>query len=327
MKVLTVIAMVLALTVLAPAKMGAAPAGAEVNNGFIALTLKDSADYLQIFTIRPDGTSQRQLTFEGHNGRPAWSRDGRKIVYSSRRGTQFLVNVMEADGSHQKALCEGEAPDWSPDGKKIAFSRDWQIWLVDADGANQRQLTSSATAKKGPTWSPDGRQLAFIVVRNPTSPHDPQPRIGIMKSDGTDERLLTREPRMNIRVNPDGTKTVLETAADANAPSWSPVSDEIAFWSGTENQYGQIWRIRADGTGSRQLTDDPSRRNNDDPSWSPDGQNIIFGTGRSGRPELWIIDRDGRNPRRLFHKLDAGPFPGRASWQPMANNASLAPRP
>jgi TolB protein len=132
---------------------------------------------------------------------------------------------------------------------------------------------------------------------------------------------------MNIRANPDGTKTVLETAADANAPSWSPVSDEIAFWSGTENQYGQIWRIRADGTGSRQLTDDPSRRNNDDPSWSPDGQNIIFGTGRSGRPELWIIDRDGRNPRRLFHKLDAGPFPGRASWQPMANNASRAPRP
>jgi len=129
---------------------------------------------------------------------------------------------------------------------------------------------------------------------------------------------LTVERRVNVRVKADGTKTVLETAYDANAPAWSPVGDRIAFWSGIENQYGQIWVINADGTGSRQLTDDPSHRNNDDPSWSPDGKQILFGTGRDGRVEIWVMDSDGRNPRRL-HQMDPFPFPGRASWQPAVN--------
>lgn len=298
--------------------ISSAEAGGAASSGLIALCLRDESGRLQIFTMHADGTGKKQLTFEGQNGIPAWSRDGRKLTFSTvSRSDGPWVGVMEADGSNQKMLAQGLAPDWSPDGKKIAFHWDAQIWVINADGSGKVQITHSPTHKARPSWSPDGRQMVFILVQNPQSRDDPQPQIGIMNADGTNERLLTRERRVNVRVDPDGTQAVLETAYDANAPSWSPVADRIAFWSGIENQYGQIWTINADGSGSRQLTDDPSHRNSDDPSWSPDGAQVLFSTGRSGKNELWVMNADGSDQRRLSD-IDAGPFPGRASWQPVS---------
>ncbi len=294
-------------------------------DGLIALPLKDQNGKLQVFTITPDGTNKKQLTFEGENGRPDWSPDGRKIAFSSIRDGKVWLAVMDADGSNQQLLVEGTAPDWAPDGKQIAFSRPdgpddrpiLQIWVIDADGSNIRRITQSNTVKVGPSWSPDGREMVFILIKNPGSQTDPQPEIGIMNSDGTNERILTSEDRMNIRVEPDGRTTVCETANDANAPAWSPVDNRITFWSGIENQYGQVWVINSDGTGSKQLTEDCSHRNSDDPSWSPDGKKILFSTGRSGGNELWVMDADGSNEKRVSD-IDAFPFPGRASWQPVA---------
>ena len=312
MKLLSLILIILALftTQARPGSTGPDP-----NSGLIAFTLRDSMGQLQVFTIHPDATGEKQLTHEGDNGRPAWSRDGKKMAYMSHKGDHLFVAVMDADGSNQKMLCDGMTPDWSPDGRKIAFSRGNQIWTIDADGTNEHRVTDSQTAKAGPSWSPDGKQMVFILIRNPQSQTDPQPQIGIMDADGTNEKVLTTERRINIRVNPDGTETILETAYDANAPAWSHTTNKIAFWSGIETRYGQIWVINSDGTGSRQLTDDPNHRNSDDPSWSPDDMRIIFSTGRSGRNELWIMDADGKNQRKL-HDIDASPFPGRASWQP-----------
>jgi TolB protein len=284
----------------------------------IALTLRDQTGKLQIFTITPTGTNREQLTFEGENGRPDWSPDGKTIAFMSIRDGEVWVALMDADGSNQILLAEGVTPDWSPDGKQIAFSRPddkqvVQIWVINADGSGLRQITQTSTSKIGPSWSPDGREMVFILPRNPSSPSDPQPEIGIMNSDGTNERVLTTEDRINT----DGKGTVCETANDANAPAWSPVDNRITIWSGIENQYGQVWVINSNGTGSKQLTEDCSHRNSDDPSWSPDAQRILFSTGRSGRNELWVMEADGSNEMRLSD-IDAGPFPGRASWQPGA---------
>lgn len=312
------------------AHLAAGGGGGGVTNGLIAFTLRDPAGRLQVFTQRPDGTDRRQLTFDGDNGRPDWSPDGTRIAFGhiedGRR--RSWVAVMDADGSNLRRLAEGSPdPDWSPDGTRIAFSHPApapggkvgsQIWVMNADGSGPRQVTRSGTFKGGPSWSPDGTRMAFILVGNPGSPTDPRPQIGVMNADETGERVLTTGMRVNVRQDPaDGTVTVLETANDANAPAWSPVDDRIAFWSGIETQYGQVWTIRADGTGGAQLTEDPTHRNSDDPSWSPDGRLILFSTGRSGRNELWVMDAaDGRNERRVSD-IDAGPFPGRASWQPV----------
>lgn len=285
--------------------------------GLIAFTRRDSAGRLQIFTANPDGSEQRQLTFEGDNGRPVWSPDGRRLAFNTKLAgadSVAIVAITDADGSHQIVLAAGDAPDWSHDGESIAFSRAGQIWVMRVDGSGLRQVTRSSTFKAGASWSPDGTRLAFILIQDPQSPISPRPTIGIVNADGSNERILTPPGRVNVRIEPDGTRTVLETADDANAPAWSPVDDTIAFWSGIEQRYGQVWVIKADGSGSMQLTDDPSHRNSDDPSWSPDGRKILFGTGRSGRVELWVMNADGSGQHRLF-PIDPDPFPGRASWQ------------
>jgi len=286
--------------------------------GLIALTFKDQAGKLQIFTIRPDGSQKKQLTFEGDNGRPEWSPDGTRIAFATIRDGKGSVGVMAADGSSQKLLTEGRHPSWSRDGKRIAFARvDGQIWVMNVDGSSIRQITRSNSFKYGPSWSPDGKQMVFILLKNPESKTDPQPQIGIMNSDGTNERILTANDRSNVCREPDGRESFLATAHDANAPAWSPVDNRIAMWSGIEKRYGQVWVINSDGMGSVQLTKECSRRNNDDPSWSQDGRKILFSTGRSGvHNELWVIDSDGRNEKRLSN-IDAYPFPGRASWQPI----------
>lgn len=289
-------------------------------SGLIALTLRDQNGKLQIFTIDANGTNKKQLTFEGESGRPDWSPDGKKIVFMSIRNGAAGVWVMNLGGANQQLLAEGVAPDWSPDGKQIAFTHEDnnrvpQIWTVNSDGTHLTQLTHSNTYKIAPSWSPDGKEIVFVSPQNFTSSSHPQPELAMVKSDGTNERILTTQDRVNIRVNAPGDTTICETALDANAPSWSPVENKIAFWSGIENQYGQIWIIKSDGTGSKQLTEDCGHRNSDDPSWSPDGKKILFSTGRSGRNELWVMDADGSNEKRVSH-IGASPFPGRASWQP-----------
>lgn len=298
-----------------------------IKNSLIAFTLRDAAGRLQIFTQQPDGSQRRQLTFDGDNGRTDWSPDGSKIVFGSIKDGRSWVAVMNADGSNLRRLAEGTPdPDWSPDGGRIAFSHPSptagggigsQIWVMNADGSEPRQITRSGTYKAGPSWSPDGTRMAFILVGDSGSPRNPRPQLGIMNADGTEERILTSEKRVNVRREPDATVTVLETANDANAPAWSPLDDRIAFWSGIETRYGQVWTIRSDGSESTQLTEDATHRNSDDPSWSPDGKQILFSTGRSGRNELWVMDADGSNERKLSD-IDASPFPGRASWQPVA---------
>jgi Tol biopolymer transport system component len=131
----------------------------------IALTLRDQNGKLQIFTIFPDGTEKRQLTFDGENGRPDWSPDGRKIAFMSIRDGKAWVAVMDPDGSNQKLLAEGLAPDWSPDGKQIAFSRPddrgiMQIWVMNADGRQyqadylQQYLQNSSILVSG--WKRNG---------------------------------------------------------------------------------------------------------------------------------------------------------------------------
>lgn len=75
---------------------------------------------------------------------------------------------------------------WSPDGKQIALVRGGDIYIMETDGANVRQLTANDKLDALPTWSPDGRYIAFQSDREGESQE-----IYVMEADGPNVQRLT----------------------------------------------------------------------------------------------------------------------------------------
>ena len=150
------------------------PSGSLVSReGQIAFTrvtkINDTEIESDICTIKLDGSEQRRLTNSpGLDGMPAWSPEGKRIVFATDRdGGNWELYVMDSDGTHQRRLTntleENESvPAWSPNGQKIAYSTgisNPSIWVMDADGSDRRRLAKGLF----PSWSPDGERIAYTA--------------------------------------------------------------------------------------------------------------------------------------------------------------------
>ncbi len=123
--------------------------------------------------MNADGSGLRNLTRDpAGDSTFAWSPDGRKIAFSSKRDGTWDVHLMNADGSGQRNLTRGPADDgnpaWSPDGRKIAFGRDGEIYVMNADGSGQRNLTRSPADPTAilPGHPTDGRSPSVATARS-----------------------------------------------------------------------------------------------------------------------------------------------------------------
>lgn len=132
------------------------------NGRQIAFT-SDRGGSPQIYAMDVEGTDLRRLTFAGdYNASPQWSPRGEKIAFISNRGDQrFQVYLMNPDGSGIQQLTtlgSNEDPAWSPDGRHLVFtstrSGSKDIYVMHADGSEQKRLTRNASSNFAPNWSP-----------------------------------------------------------------------------------------------------------------------------------------------------------------------------
>jgi Tol biopolymer transport system component len=174
----------------------------------------------------------------------------------------------------------------APQQAQIAFAseRDGnpEIYVMDADGKNPRNLTNNPARDWYASWSPDGRMIAFISKR------DGNYEVYVMDADGKNPRRLTNHP------------------AEEWSPSWSPDGRMIGFTSKRDGNY-EAYVMDADGKNPRNLTNHPA--SDWAGSWSPDGRMIAFRSNRDGNYEIYVMDADGKNERRLTSNpaLDVGP--------------------
>ncbi len=124
--------------------------------------------------IHPDGSGLRRLTRQaGNNGFPAFSPDGKQLVFRSGRGGYKNLYIMNSDGSGWKQLTRGKWTDtmcnWSHTGDWIVFASDrdgdFDIWLIRPDGSGLRKLIGGGGRNNHPHFSPDDQWVVFTSQR------------------------------------------------------------------------------------------------------------------------------------------------------------------
>jgi Tol biopolymer transport system component len=279
-----------------------------VANGRVAFVSSEGNTQSDIYTMNPDGSDRKQLTFsQEFEGQTAWSPDGTQIAFEkvtwTGNGGYSEIFVMNANGSDQRRLTQSQfdgSPTWSPDGTKIAFWRldsitmpsSRGIFVMNADGSDQRAVASTSNLQE-PEWSPDGLKLA-VVDNGALGTYG----IHLINVDGSNRTQITQPP--------------LSPLFEDHAPAWSPDGSKITFircadangW-GCWDTPSHLWVVNADGSNPTKLTDTQAYS----PAWSPDGTKIMFGNGG----DLLVMNPDGSGFTKITNT--DGKDEGAPSWQ------------
>lgn len=201
--------------------------------------------------------------------RPTLSPDCTRVAYLDEEGALWTAKL---DGSDRIRLTGGYtrdeddgSPSWSPDGTRIAFTRYTGLWIhddepvghiyvINADGTGEMQLTEATATDTSPVWSPDNKRIAFERQNLDASPDDPSWRdryVVVIDADNSNENELRRG------------------SPGETTPSWSSDGEHIVHYS-----LGRFRLMRADGTSQRPL---PIRASSSERvMWSPSGELLVY---------------------------------------------------
>lgn len=222
---------------------------------------------------------------------PAWSPDGKFILYSAGRngGSRFDIYRMKADGTEATQLITSPrggnfSPTYSPDGSKIVFhtNRDghMEVYLANSDGSNQTNLTNNTSNSAAASWSPDGSRIVFASDR--TGDY----QLYVMDANGDNVKLLLDHKGFSDfrpRYSPDGRLILFGTQSTSNISEY------------------HLATINSDGSNFRMITSGQSQESQ--AGWI--GNDKIVFSGRRTTFEKWQLFSKDMNSS-VFIRLTFG---------------------
>ena len=213
--------------------------------------------------------------FPGLNGLIAVGRDDQIVVKAPGDLT---------GGTALTSLGLNSDPEWSPDGLRIAFistrGGTADVWVMNTDGSDQRQLTQEPADAEAPSWSPDGTRIAFTASAN--SGNDD---VAVIPFVGTGARLV-----------------VAGGSGIQSLPVWTPDGSRIVFQDDT---VGGLSIVGATGAGRTAFLSDSAQ-----PDFSPDGTRLVV--RRTDAERLHVVNADGSGGAPILENQPAT----RPVWSP-----------
>jgi len=282
-----------------------------------------------------------QLTFGGTNAEAYFSYDGKKLIFQTTREKLGCdqIYMMNTDGSDQHMVSTGQGRTtcsyFFKDGKRILYASThtggkdcpprpdyskgyvwaiyptYDIFTANPDGTDVKQLTDSPGYDAEATVSPDGKKIVF------TSTRDGDLDLYSMDIDGKNVKRLTTELGYDggAFFSPDG-KWIVFRAYHPKTEQEIKEYKELLAQNLIRPSTLEIWIMKADGTGKRQITSNGAA--NFAPFFYPNGKRIIFSsnydpekktTVSQGNFELWAVDLDGKNLERITNSPGFDGFP------------------
>ncbi len=287
-----------------PVPFTVTPAPVGTTSGKIVFETATGGD---IYTVNGDGSN---LTKVSHGIDPAWSPDGKQITLARWDNVAPGLYIANADGSGERQLLASPRvrwPRWSPDGKYIVFSQDktksennvtWKLSLVEVATSKLSEPQCSQLCFV-PSWNKDSTTLIYT-----------DPGIGILTTNAFQGPAT--------RLGPNA--TYWDSGANIPRPmlNWPPMQDSEMSPDGTRIVYSmqahdrwELNMMNADGTGQTGITTpDPIQYylldiavHNVAPTWSTDGQQIMFLSDRNGKWEFFVADPSGSNIKQVLKNV------------------------
>ena len=236
----------------------------------------------EIYVMDYDGANVAEITKNKTiNLSPCWLDGKARVLYTTYAAgqPQFYLKDFETgkNGLYFQSKGMNTAGTYNRMDKEIVYSSSTEgnpeIYRRTHPEGKATRLTFSGSIDVSPSWSPNGYEIVFISDRSG------KPMLYVMDRDGSNLRRITYDGEY------------------FGSPSWSPKGDRIVFSGMDEGNNMNIFTITPDGKDQVKLT--TGSGSNESPGFSPDGRKIVYMSTRTGNAEIFMMDADGKNQKRI----------------------------